>query len=162
MVAHKQRLASTHAVDEARDLIAVLRADKERLQAEVDGLCEWPFNSETPCVHRVGGITARAEEQNLMEADALESSVDRSTNQNVLPTVKSENLPDATSSEDEGAPEVVTSSFKQPKGFKELRFRVDKFSGDTKEIDFDVWLDDFLEATNYCGWNNADRAKWFS
>ena len=97
-----------------------------------------------------------------MEADALESIVDRSTNQNVLPTVKSENLSDATFSEDEGALEVVTSSFKQPKGLKELRIRVDKFSGDTKEINFDVWLDDFLEATNDCGWNNADRAKWFS
>ena len=76
--------------------------------------------------------------------------------------MKSENLPDATSSDDEGATEVGTSSFKQPKGFKELRFRVEKFSGDTKEIDFDVWLDDFLEATNDCGWSNADRAKWFS
>ena len=38
-VAHKQQLASTHAVDEARDLIAVLKADKECLQAEVDELC---------------------------------------------------------------------------------------------------------------------------
>ena len=58
MVAHKQRLASTRAVDEERDLIAVLRTNKERLQAEVDGLCEWPFNSKTLRVHRVGGITA--------------------------------------------------------------------------------------------------------
>ena len=74
-VAHEHRLASACAVDEARDLIAALKADKERLQAEVDGLHEWSFNSETPCVHRAGGITARAEERNLAEVDALESSV---------------------------------------------------------------------------------------
>ena len=161
-VAHEQRLASTSAMDEACDLIAVLKADKEHLQPEVDGLREWSFNSETPRVHRAGGITTRAEERNLAEVDVLESSVERSTSHSVLRTVKSENLPDATSSDDEGATEVGTSSFKQPKGFKELRFRVDKFSGDIKEIDFDVWLDDFLEATNDCGWSNADRAKWFS
>ena len=35
-VAHEQRLASARAVDEARDLIAVLKEDKARLQAEVD------------------------------------------------------------------------------------------------------------------------------
>ena len=76
--------------------------------------------------------------------------------------MRSEDHSDAISSEDEETTEVVTTSFKHPKGFKELRFRVDKFSGDTKDVDFDVWLDDFLEATNDCGWNNADRAKWFS
>ena len=35
-VAHEQRLASTRAVDEARDLIATLKQGKARLQAEVD------------------------------------------------------------------------------------------------------------------------------
>ena len=162
-VGHEQRLASARAVDEARDLIAVLKVDKERLQTEVDALRDCSFSSEASRVHRAEGITARADKQILTEVDALESSVERSTsNRNVLPTVKSESRSDATSSEDEETTEVVTPSFKHPKGFKELRFRVDKFSGDTKEIDFDVWLDDFLEATNDCGWSNADRAKWFS
>ena len=43
-----------------------------------------------------------------------------------------------------------------------MRFRVDKFTGNSKEADFDVWLEDFLEATGDCGWNGTDRAKWFS
>ena len=64
-----------------------------------------------------------------------------------------------TSSEEE---DVVQSKCNYPKGFKELRFRVDKFSGNSKEVDFEVWLEDFLEATNDCSWNDADRAKWFS
>ena len=49
-----------------------------------------------------------------------------------------------------------------PKGFKELWFRVDRFSGNTREADFEVWLEDFLEETADCGWSDADRAKWFS
>jgi len=44
----------------------------------------------------------------------------------------------------------------------ELRFRVDKFSVNTKEVDFEVWLEDFLEATGDCGWSDVDRTKWFS
>ena len=53
------------------------------------------------------------------------------------------------------------ANFKHLKGFKELCFRVDKFTGNTKDVDFKVWLEDFLEATNDCGWSNTDRAKWF-
>ena len=36
VVVHEQRLASTHAVDNACNVIVVLKADKARLQAEVD------------------------------------------------------------------------------------------------------------------------------
>ena len=163
-VANEQRLASARAVDEARDLIAVLKADKARLQAEVDELRGLFFSKGTPCVYKAENITARTGKLNLTEVDAQESSVERISNNEsrILSTVRSEDHSDVISSEDEETTEVVTTSFKHPKGFKELRFRVDKFSGDTKEVDFDVWLDDFLEATNDCGWNNADRAKWFS
>ena len=42
------------------------------------------------------------------------------------------------------------------KGFKELRFRVDKFSGSFKEADFEVWLEDFLEVNNDCSWSDAN------
>ena len=58
--------------------------------------------------------------------------------------------------------QATTANFKHPKRFKELRFRVDKFTGDPKEVDFDVWLEDFIEATGDCGWNDTDRAKCFS
>ena len=51
--------------------------------------------------------------------------------------------------------------FKQPPGFKELRERVSKFSGDGKE-DFEVWLADYCEATGDCGWTDQLRARWFS
>jgi len=151
-VANEQRLASTRAVDEARDLIEVLKADKSRLLAEVDELRGLLFRN-TLRVPRVEDITTRTGKM----VEPLESSVVK--NESVLPTARSDNQSDAMSSEDEGMTEAVTTSFKHPKGFRELRFRVDKFSGDSKEVDFDVWLENFLEVTNDCGWNDADRAK---
>ena len=53
------------------------------------------------------------------------------------------------------------STFNQPPGFKELRERVTKFTGDGKE-DFEVWLADYYEATGDCGWTDQLRARWFS
>ena len=50
----------------------------------------------------------------------------------------------------------------QPIGFKELRFRIDKFSGKDKNDDFEVWVEDYKEATADCGWTNDQRARWFS
>ena len=38
----------------------------------------------------------------------------------------------------------------QPREFKELRFRIDKFSGKGGNDDFEVWVD-YKEATTDCG-----------
>jgi len=46
----------------------------------------------------------------------------------------------------------------QPKRFKKLRFRVDKFSGKDKTNDFEVWVEDYKEATADCGWTDDQRA----
>ena len=56
---------------------------------------------------------------------------------------------------------TATSLFKQPPAFKELRERISKFSGESKE-DFEVWLADYCEATGDCGWTDELRARWFS
>ena len=57
-VAHEQQLASVHGMDEARDLIAVLKADKERLQAEVDELCG-VIRSKVLLDYKAESITAK-------------------------------------------------------------------------------------------------------
>ena len=44
----------------------------------------------------------------------------------------------------------------QPRGFKTLHARVRKFSGQRGDNDFEVWAEDFIEATTDCGWNNDD------
>ena len=119
-VANEQRLASARVMDEARDLIAVLKADKVRLQAEIDELRGLLFNKETPRVHKAEDITARAGKLNLTEVDAQESSIERISNNesSVLPTVRSEDHLDAISSEDEEATEVVTTSLYIQRGLK--------------------------------------------
>ena len=49
-----------------------------------------------------------------------------------------------------------------PPGFRTLLQRVDKFSGHQGDDDFEIWLVDFKEATEHCGWQDKQRAKWFS
>ena len=49
-----------------------------------------------------------------------------------------------------------------PPGFRTLLQRVDKFSGRQGDDDFEIWLVDFKEATKHCGWQDKQRAKWFS
>ena len=50
-----------------------------------------------------------------------------------------------------------------PPGFRALITRVSKFSGDKGAAgDFEIWLEDFIEATGDCGWDDKCRAKWFS
>ena len=49
-----------------------------------------------------------------------------------------------------------------PPGFWALATRVDKFSGKQAEDNFEVWLQDYVEATEDCGWDNQKRARWFS
>ena len=41
----------------------------------------------------------------------------------------------------------VPTECRQPPAFKDLRSRLDKFSGKPGEGDFEIFLDDYLEAT---------------
>jgi len=49
-----------------------------------------------------------------------------------------------------------------PPGFRALTNRIDKFSGRQAEDNFEVWLQDYVEATEDCGWDDEKRARWFS
>ena len=49
----------------------------------------------------------------------------------------------------------------QPRGFKELHFRMRKFSGKDDNDDFEVWVEDYKEDTADCGWTDDQRARWF-
>ena len=51
-----------------------------------------------------------------------------------------------------------TITFQQPSGFKELWERVNKFAGDGME-DFEVWLVDYCEATDDCGWTDPTESS---
>ena len=64
--------------------------------------------------------------------------------------------------DEEGVGQSTPTGTTHFKGFKELWFRLDKFNGNTRDADFKVWLEDFLDATGDCGWTGVDRTKWFS
>ena len=49
-----------------------------------------------------------------------------------------------------------------PPGFKEVRTRVKCFSGKTGQDDFQLWLEDYEEASSDYKWSDKDRARWFS
>ena len=49
-----------------------------------------------------------------------------------------------------------------PPGFREVRSRVEKFSGKQAEEDFELWLADFDEATSAYSWSEKQKAGWFS
>ena len=145
-----------------------LRADKECLQTEVDVL--HGLLGETR-KHKAGQITAGVAKLELAsaknastksETEVKPKPVDIDTHAD-LPAKSLEESSDSSSSEDEeGVEQYAPTGSTDPKGFKELRFRVDKFSGNTREADFEVWLEDFLEETGDCGWTDVDQAKWFS
>ena len=46
--------------------------------------------------------------------------------------------------------------------FTDLLSRLEKFSGKSREGDFEIWLGDYLEATQDCEWSDKQRAHWFS
>ena len=87
--------------------------------------------------------------------------------------VKAEDkTPDRESSSDENSDEGSTISQasgrqshkanQHPPGFKEIRSRVDKFTGKQAEEDFELWFTDFEEATSAYGWSDDQKAGWFS
>ena len=48
----------------------------------------------------------------------------------------------------------IHSSGLQPWGFNEICFRIDKFSGKDGNGEFEVWVEDYKEATADCGWTD--------
>ena len=49
-----------------------------------------------------------------------------------------------------------------PPGFKEMRGRLQPFSGKQGEVNFQLRLEDYEEATVDCQWSDEERARWFS
>ena len=49
-----------------------------------------------------------------------------------------------------------------PPEFKVLITRISKFSGEKATDNFEDWLEDYMEATGDCGWDNKNQAQWFS
>ena len=151
----EQRLASARECDEAQGALRQLRIDskkeREELLAEVRELrlTLSTLNKKTPTDQSLGAGN-RAREQMLSTVQVSEESENNNSGS------------DNRSGDEDSHTSRRRSSTVQPCGFKELRSRIDKFSGASGEDDFEVWLEDFVEATNDCGWSDTQRARWFS
>ena len=74
-VVSEQWLASTHTVDEARDLIKCLQADKARLQAEVDELRGLLYKTVLSFEPKAEQITARVGKAKSSRSATTQTSV---------------------------------------------------------------------------------------
>ena len=140
--AEDERLASARALDEAREELvkveAQYREDKCRMQEEITELRKLLQTLG----HSGGGIKVEPREG--------------------PPPPVTATVTETSSSDDESSHGGAQTEFRQPPAFKELRSRLDKFTGKTGDGDFELWLDDFQEVTEHCGWTNEQRAHWFS
>ena len=105
-VAHEQWLASARAVDEARDLIAVLKADKVCLQAEVDEL-HGVLLSKVSRNYKAKPITAKLGRLGLTKTETSEKEADTvsaTSESRHVPTVKYERDWDVESGDEDDDP----------------------------------------------------------
>ena len=65
-----------------------------------------------------------------------------------------------SSTEDEVNELPTPTGVTHPKGFKGCDLESINLVEAPKKLT-EVWLEDFLEATNDCNWSDADQAKWF-
>ena len=169
----EQRLASALALEENAQLPQTVcpkyKNERARLQQEVEERRQQlaiAIKTATPVVQPITGAPVSV--QNAISSDTEQSGQHE---YQPLPIDNDSEGGDDISiySDQTGSHDVLSPpSFRlldrhiQPRGFKTLYARVGKFSGQRGDDDFEVWAEDFIEATTDCGWNNDDRARWFS
>ena len=146
-------LASVQSLHETTLVLEKLRVEHEEEKARLQEEChELRHHVTKPAVQKavsacdVGTMTGELVEQLSHEMNPLEDPSSSSSNEEHPTIVQAEVHPRGL----------------QPRGFKELRFRIDKFSGKGENDDFEVWVEDYKEATTDCGWTDEQRAHWFS
>ena len=120
-----------------------MQAERDQLQANVEELERHLLEAK----RRISEVQTLAREQRLAAESCL------------IGTLRSETHESAAHMD---AVQATEGSNPHPPGFKVLSQRVDKFSGRSGENHFDVWMLDFIEATEDCGWSDEQRARWFS
>ena len=120
-----------------------MQAERDQLQANVEELERHLLEAK----RRISEVQTLAREQRLAAESCL------------IGTLRSETHESAAHMD---AVQATEGSNPHPPGFKLLSQRVEKFSGRSGENDFEVWMLDFIEATEDCGWSDEQRARWFS
>ena len=148
---NKQGLASTREREETQEALKQLRVDSKRERDELLAELKEMRHMLGASIHKAKGDKSPGVDN--VVRDDLSSRISN----------ESENSEsDNRSDDNESHASRNHNSSVQPCGFKELYSRIDKFSGKSQEDDFEVWLEDIIEATNDCGWSDKQHAHWFS
>ena len=155
--AQDERLASARLLEQAEaraqaseQAIAEFKQERDALKAEVKKLHDGISKLQKGSPNRKTTELSGKKESEVSEHDGSESS-------------SSESAGSTTSSRRSTQVPRRSAARPHPPGFREVSSRVEKFSGKRAEDGtFEVWLDDFEEATNDCGWTDDMRARWFS
>ena len=169
-------IASAQTIDQLREQVAELKNDKRALQAQRESLEREMCELRARLVNTMPVTLATTTEQPGVPIEVSRSSL-RTETQPRESNHESEEHDSGGSSQrlqssDSDSGSSQSSRVRQqrqrdskdphPPGFRTLLQRVDKFSGRQGDDDFEIWLVDFREATEHCGWQDKQRAKWFS
>jgi len=162
--ADDERLASARRLAECDSTISSLRADEQQLierttalQMEVGRLHEQLTKVTVVPESHVDGVEGDGPNELEPTSEYLSDS-DES-----IPSVVSPVQPLQGQSGRRNDPHRRNRRVDpQPPGFRALCTRLEKFSGRSGDNDFEVWVEDFKEATADCEWGDQLRAKRFS
>ena len=156
-----EQLASARQIEANNCELRELRAELDTLKGEKNSLSEKvrsltkDLKDRRTAKRKPQPVKLESSEDAVLEEGSSNSSLSEDEG-------SSSSEEDATRQTDEHAGGRRTSTQLYPPGFKELRSRIQPFSGKRGEEDFQVWLEDFEEASGDCQWSSKERARWFS
>ena len=149
-----EQLASTRQLEskefelrELRTQLEALRAEKQTLNERVQTLTEQLHKASVK-----SGATVQPDVSGSSSSEGDDHASSSSENSDSTSTVRSQ------------ASNKTKRVLRQPHppGFKEMRSRIQPFSGKRGEEDFQLWLKDYEEAFADCQWSDRERSRWFS
>ena len=133
----RQIESQTNKIERLREEVRQLKVDKVSLNTRVQKLGTAP---------------------SVVKTETVVSSSDSSSGES--PISSDEGSGSHRDSEDTSRRRTAKQS--HPLGFREVRSRVKCFSGNKGEDDFQLWVEDYEEASEDYRWSDRDRARWFS
>jgi len=158
-----ERLASARQLEERDALIGELRKVNAELLAQQNALqSDMVKLSQQMMALQLEPRAALVKQEVSMISGDADNPLNNSLVSGPPSLVDSEN-DDSSENEVVQPPRRRTRTMDlHPPGFKVLITRVSKFSGGKAADNFEVWLEDYIEATGDCGWSDQQRAQWFS
>lgn len=158
-----------HLLEERVQLITSLKAELVELKSERDTLHERLAQSLSVKLESVTSLNAKMLKEEAVKSKATNKEWPHASEE----LVREQHLPSPSQlSDDHDSEETDGQSVRRhagtsnrrphPQGFSKIRNHIQPFSGERGEDDFQLWLEDYEEASTNCQWDDNDRARWFS